>query len=145
MAGVQIGVTEPGRFGRALAAAMTAQLLSDGVGVTAARPLGADDHTVVDQRILVTAPHLDRRMMPPALGDADEGAHDLLRLDALLAEPDVVEHLRRLGEVRIGQEGLHRIEPTVAITRFAPAAAAILRNPGELATTAGANCRRMSR
>jgi hypothetical protein len=44
---------------------------------------------------------------PPVPRDGD-GPHDLEDFDPLLAQPALVEHLGGLGEVGIGQEGLHR-------------------------------------
>src|SRR3954451_13046384 len=67
------------------------ELLEHRVAVAAADPLPADRDAVGDKRLVVAAPHLDGRVMPPAVVRNVLRAEQLERLDPLLAEPAVVE------------------------------------------------------
>ena len=59
------------------------------------------------QGLLVTAPHLHDRVVPPAVPGAGEAPEDLDRLDSLFAEPAYVEDRGGGEEIRVGQKGLH--------------------------------------
>lgn len=78
-------------------------------------PLDAHRLAVDQQRRDMSAPHANRRMVDPtsalAARRAFQREHDLLRLDALLAEPTMVEHARRLVKVGQWQERLHEHLP----------------------------------
>jgi hypothetical protein len=77
------------------------------VGVALGDPLVGDREGVGGERGAVPAPHRDRRVvLPPVAGQRHRPQH-LQRLDALLAQSGLVEHLRALGEVRVREERLH--------------------------------------
>src|SRR5205085_2039923 len=83
-------------------------LLEDRVAMAAADPLPADRDAVARERLVVAPPHLDGRVMPPAVVRDVLRAQHLQRLDPLLAEAAVVEDARGPLEARVRQEGLHR-------------------------------------
>src|SRR4051794_24145912 len=84
------------------------ELLEHRVAVAAPDPLPADRDAVGHQRLVVTSPHPDGRVMAPAVVRDVLRTEHLQRLDPLLAETADVEGASGSLEARIRQEGLHR-------------------------------------
>ena len=74
-----------------------------GVLVATSDPLVDTSVAVHRQEALVTAPHLDSRMMTPSSAQTGKGAPYLVRLHTLLAEPAVVQYPDRL--IKVGKWG----------------------------------------
>lgn len=78
-----------------------------GVLEAARDPLGAHGVVIGFQRRLMAAPHSDRGVVQPTARKPRENSPDLPGLEALLAEPAVVEAFGAVGKAGVGQEGLH--------------------------------------
>ena len=106
-----------GLWGRGQEQGSDSELLGKRVLEASHDPLLAHDPGILGKTLFVTSPHSDSGMVtPPRLRvarmlpnvDAESDEY-LLALDALLAEPLVVETPGRGPGVRVWKEGLHRL------------------------------------
>lgn len=79
------------------------------VNVSAFGPFVAHGNAVLHERILMAAPHDDRRVVAPTLGRRAVGqhVHNLKAFDALLAQPLAIKHGCAFGIVSLGDKRLH--------------------------------------
>ena len=113
-----------------------------GVGAAPRDPLQAHGHAVGADALGVPCPHPHGRVPLPAVGRPGERAQHLQRLDALLAEPLRVERGGALGEVGVGQEGLHapqRLPRTSVTTRTSDGVRGVEPNPNRTGGSTGAS------